>query len=198
MNRVETMSRLNTLLEEIRACRACADSLPLGPRPVLRASTTARIAICSQAPGTRVHETGLPFNDRSGDRLRGWLGVDRDTFYDESRIAIVPMGFCYPGVDLRGGDRPPRPECARLWHPRLFPLLQVDLILVIGLYAMAYHLGPRRKPSLTETVRSYRDYLPGVIPLPHPSWRNTGWIARNPWFEADLLPVLRREVAKRL
>lgn len=189
---------LGRLLADIRSCRACEAVLPLGPRPVLRASGTARIAICSQAPGTRVHETGLPFNDRSGDRLRAWLGTDRETFYDERRIAIVPMGFCYPGVNVRGGDKPPRPECSRLWHPRLFPLLDVDLILVIGLYAMAYHLGPRRKPTLTETVRSFRDYLPGVIPLPHPSWRNTGWIARNPWFESDLLPCLRAEVARRL
>lgn len=189
---------LETLLAEIRACRACAAALPLGPRPVLRASPTARIAICSQAPGTRVHETGLPFNDRSGDRLRDWLGIDRATFYDESRISIVPMGFCYPGVDRRGGDRPPRPECARLWHPRLFRLLRPDLIVVIGLYAMAYHMGPDRKPSLTETVQSFREYLPGMIPLPHPSWRNTGWIRRNPWFERDLLPCLRAEVARRL
>jgi uracil-DNA glycosylase len=183
---------LDALLAEIRACRICAKSLPLGPRPVLRASRTARVALCSQAPGTKVHASGRPFTDRSGDRLREWLAVDSDTFYDERRIAIVPMGFCYPGVDAKGGDRPPRPECRAIWHDRLFQALpQIELIVVIGGHAMAYHLGRRRKPSVRETVAAFREYLPRVIPLPHPSWRNNAWLDRNPWFEAELLPVLR-------
>ena len=186
---------LTALLAEIRACRLCADELPLGPRPVLRASTTARVALCSQAPGTKVHASGRPFTDRSGDRLREWLAVDSDTFYDERRIAIVPMGFCYPGVDAKGGDLPPRPECRKTWHDRLFKTLpQVELIVVIGGHAMAYHLGKRRKPSVRETVAAFREYLPRVIPLPHPSWRNNAWLDRNPWFTAELLPVLRRSV----
>lgn len=188
-------AELDILLAEIRACRLCAGSLPLGPRPVLRASATARVALCSQAPGTRVHASGRPFTDRSGDRLRDWLGVDSDTFYDERRIAIVPMGFCYPGVDDHGGDLPPRRECRSTWHDRLFRALpQVELIVVIGSHAMAYHLGRRRKPSVRETVASFRDYLPRVIPLPHPSWRNNAWLDRNPWFAAELLPVLRESV----
>ena len=186
---------LTALLAEIRACRLCADELPLGPRPVLRASATARVALCSQAPGTKVHASGRPFTDRSGDRLREWLAVDSDTFYDERRIAIVPMGFCYPGVDAKGGDLPPRSECRKTWHDRLFKMLpQVELIVVIGGHAMAYHLGKRRKPSVRETVAAFREYLPRVIPLPHPSWRNNAWLDRNPWFTAELLPILRRSV----
>lgn len=190
-------AELDILLAEIRACRHCAADLPLGPRPMLRAAPTARLLIAGQAPGRLVHETGLPFNDPSGDRLRGWLGVDRDTFYDESRIAIVPQGFCFPGTDPRGGDHPPRPECAELWHPRLIPLLEnIELTLCIGQYAQAFHLGARRQRTLTETVRAWRDYGPGYLPLPHPSWRNNGWIRRNPWFEAELLPHLRAEIAR--
>jgi uracil-DNA glycosylase len=188
-------TELTNLLAEIRACRLCADDLPLGPRPVLRASATARLALCSQAPGTKVHASGRPFTDRSGDRLREWLAVDSDTFYDERRIAIVPMGFCYPGVDAKGGDLPPRPECRKIWHDRLFQALpQVELVVVIGGHAMAYHLDKRRKPSVRETVAAFREYLPRVIPLPHPSWRNNAWLDRNPWFEAELLPVLRQSV----
>ena len=186
---------LDLVLRDIRACRLCAD-LPLGPRPVLRASETARLAICAQAPGTRVHATGLPFNDPSGDRLRAWLGIGRDVFYDETRIAIVPMGFCYPGRDPRGGDLPPRPQCAAAWHDRLKPHLDAcALKLVIGQYALAYHLGGAAKGSLTETVRAWRDYLPGVIPLPHPSPRNRIWLKRNPWFEAEVVPYLKIRVA---
>ena len=186
---------LTALLAEIRACRLCADELPLGPRPVLRASATARVALCSQAPGTKVHASGRPFTDRSGDRLREWLAVDSDTFYDDRRIAIVPMGFCYPGVDAKGGDLPPRSECRKTWHDRLFHALpQIELVVVIGGHAMAYHLGRRRKPSVRETVAAFREYLPRVIPLPHPSWRNNAWLDRNPWFTAELLPVLRRSV----
>ena len=192
---MSTETELERLLAEVRACRICADSLPLGPRPVLRASATARVALCSQAPGTKVHASGRPFTDRSGDRLREWLAVDSETFYDERRIAIVPMGFCYPGIDAKGGDLPPRPECRAMWHDRLFRALpQIELVVVIGSHAMAYHLGKRRKPSVRGTVAAFREYLPGVIPLPHPSWRNNAWLDRNPWFTAELLPVLRQSV----
>ena len=178
-----------------RACKLCAQHLPLGPRPVFRVSETARLLIVGQAPGTRVHETGIPWNDRSGDRLRGWLELDRETFWDESRIAIVPAGLCYPGRDSRGGDLPPRPECAPAWHGRLLaPLRAVRLTLLIGQYAQAIHLGNRRKASLTGTVAAWREHLPDFLPLPHPSWRNTAWLARNPWFEAELAPELRRRV----
>jgi uracil-DNA glycosylase len=188
---------LAALLADIRNCRACSDVLPLGPRPVVRASATARLLICSQAPGTKVHESGLPFNDRSGDRLRQWLGISRDAFYDESRVAIVPMGFCYPGRLPRGGDSPPRPECAPLWRQRLLDLLPaVELTLLVGSYAQAWHLGTRTGATLTQTVACWRDYLPGYLPLPHPSWRNTAWINRNPWFEAEVLPWLRQTVRR--
>jgi len=188
------MSKLNALLKKVRACTLCAD-LPLGPRPVLRAGTTAKLLIIGQAPGTKVHESGIPWNDRSGDRLREWLGVDRDTFYDEARLAIMPMGFCYPGVDKNGGDLPPRPECAPLWHPQLLPLMRgVELTLLIGLYAQGRYLGSARKATLTDTVKAWRAYGPQYIPLPHPSWRNTAWLKKNPWFEKDLLPMLRKKV----
>ena len=192
------MSRALALVEkEARACDRCATDLPLGPRPVFRISATARLLIVGQAPGTKVHESGIPWNDASGDRLRDWLQLDRDTFYDESRIAIVPMGFCYPGVDARGGDRPPRPECAPLWHPKLLPLMPaIELTLLVGLYAQRRYLGKQRQASLTETVHAFRDYGPAYMPLPHPSWRNTAWLKKNPWFERDLLPVLRRRVRK--
>ncbi len=186
---------VGALLAEIAGCTRCAADLPLGPRPVLRASATARILVAGQAPGIRVHETGIPFNDPSGDRLREWMGIDRETFYDADRIAIVPMGFCYPGSAERG-DLPPRPECARQWHPQLLPLLgRIELILAIGAYAHRYHLNGRRKESLTETVRCWREYLPGVIPLPHPSPRNNGWLKQNPWFDRELVPEVARRVA---
>lgn len=186
---------LDALLAEVRACRACATFLPHEPRPVLRASATARLAICSQAPGTRVHASGTPFTDASGDRLRDWLGIGPDIFYDEARIAIVPMGFCFPGLDAKGGDLPPRKECAPLWHARLFAALpEIELKLLVGSYAQAWHLEGRLKDNMTETVRAWRDYLPSVLPLPHPSWRNNGWIKANPWFETELLPELRERV----
>lgn len=186
---------LEELVRTARACRVCAADLPLGPRPVLRARATARLLIVGQAPGTRVHETGIPWNDPSGERLRDWLAVDRATFYDESRIAIVPMGLCYPGRDARGGDRPPRPECAPLWHPPLIAALPaVELTLLIGRYAQGRYLGKRRRATLTETVRAWAGCAPGFLPLPHPSWRNTAWLKRNPWFTAELLPVLRARV----
>ncbi|WP_206607762.1 uracil-DNA glycosylase family protein [Ferruginivarius sediminum] len=186
---------LEKLLHEIRACEVCAAELPLGPRPVVRAASGARVLIVGQAPGTKVHNTGIPWNDPSGDRLRHWLDIDRHTFYDETRIAIAPMGFCYPGRDPRGGDLPPRPECAPLWHARLLAVLpRVELTLLVGSYAQAYYLGRQRKRTMSETVRAFAEYLPACIPLPHPSWRNTAWLKRNPWFEAELLPVLRKRV----
>jgi len=188
--------RVDRLLAEIRACRTCAAHLPLGPRPVLQASASARLLLVSQAPGRKVHDTGIPFNDASGERLRDWLGIDRDTFYDASRIAIVPMGLCFPGSG-RGGDLPPRPECAPTWHPRLLPLLtQVRLTLVIGQYAQAGLLGMPRGTRLTDTVLAWRSHLAsGRLPLPHPSPRNRLWLARNPWFGTELLPALRERVA---
>ena len=186
---------LTSLLAEIRACQLCVAHLQDGPRPVLQASTSSRLLIVSQAPGRKVHTTGIPFNDVSGDRLRHWLGVDRETFYDAKRIAIVPMGFCFPGSG-RSGDLPPRPECAPAWHPRLLPLLkQVQLTLAIGQYAQAGVLGEQRGVSLTETMQAWRKHLAhGVLPLPHPSPRNQLWLKRNPWFEAELLPVLRERI----
>jgi uracil-DNA glycosylase len=186
---------LDKLLAEIRACTLCAPYLPLGPRPIVRARLSARLLIISQAPGTKVHETGLSFNDRSGDRLRQWLALDRDTFYDECRVAIVGMGFCYPGRDKNGGDLPPRPECAPLWHERLLAeLTRVELTLLVGSYAIDYYLGTDAKRTMTETVAAWRDYLPRFMPLPHPSWRTTLFEQRNPWFEAELLPALRQRV----
>ena len=189
------MSSLTSLLTEVRACRLCAEHLPLGPRPVLQAHSAAKILIAAQAPGRKVHETGLPFNDASGDRLRSWLGIPREVFYDAKQLAIVPMGFCFPGTG-DGGDLPPRPECAPRWRePVLSHLKNLQLTLVIGRYAQAYHL-PDERASLTETVGAWRRHWPVFVPLPHPSPRNNGWIARNPWFEQELLPVLRTRVAQ--
>ena len=189
------MSRkLDHLLRDIRACRICEAHLPLGPKPVLRASATARLLVVGQAPGTKVHATGIPWNDASGQRLRTWLDMDAATFYDEHRVAIVPMGFCYPGKGP-SGDLPPRPECRATWHPRLLPLLpDVRLTLLIGQYAHAYFLGSRRKATLTDTVRAWREYAPQYLPLPHPSPRNVGWFKANPWFEAEVVPALRERV----
>ena len=186
---------LDTLLAEVRGCRVCATALPLGPRPVLRAAATARVLLVGQAPGTKVHASGMPWTDASGDRLREWLALDSDRFYDETRIAIVPMGFCYPGVLPRGGDKPPRPECAPLWHaPVMAALPKVALTVLIGQYAQTWYLGDRKRRTLTETVAAWRDYLPGFFAIPHPSWRTLGWQRRNPWFDAELLPELRRRV----
>src|SRR5262249_29355737 len=178
---------------ELRAGGVCAGSLKHEPRPVLLARPSARLVIAGQAPGTRVHASGTPFTDPSGDRLRNWLGIDSETFYDERRVAIIPMGFCFPGLDANGGDLPPRKECAPLWHERLFgELKQVRLTLAVGLYAQAWHLKGRTKASLTETVKAWREYGPEIMPLPHPSWRNNAWVKKNPWFEAELLPALRK------
>jgi uracil-DNA glycosylase len=190
---------LDSLLAGIRACRICEKHLAHGPRPVLRASATAKLCIIAQAPGLRVHETGLSFNDPSGDRLRDWLGIDRDTFYDESRVAIIGMGFCFPGYDAKGGDKPPRRECAEAWHEKLFSALpQFKLTLLVGSYAIDRYLAGRAKANMTETVRAWRDYGPRYIPLPHPSWRNNAWLKKNPWFQDELLPNLRRRVARLL
>jgi uracil-DNA glycosylase len=185
---------LDGLLRAVRSCRACEEQLPLGPRPVLRAGKTARILVVGQAPGLRVHTTGVAWDDPSGVRLRAWMGLEAAGFYDESRVAIIPMGFCYPGRG-NGGDLPPRRECATLWLDQLLAKLpRIELTLLIGLYAQRHFLGARRKQSLTETVRAWRDYAPHYLPLPHPSPRNTPWFQRNPWFEGELLPVLRERV----
>jgi uracil-DNA glycosylase len=176
---------LATLLAEVRACSACADVLPLGPRPILQMSTTATVLIASQAPGSRAHRTGVPFSDASGDRLRDWMGVTDEQFYDETTIAIVPMGFCYPGRS-GGGDAPPRRECAQLWRGRLMDLLpEVRLTLLVGSYAQHHLLGPG---TTTERVRNFRDYLPRFFPLPHPSWRSRIWEEKNPWFSPGRHP----------
>lgn len=196
------MTKLDRLTADIRSCRICVESplkapLPHEPRPVLRVSRKARLCIVGQAPGTRVHASGTPFTDPSGDRLRDWMGVTSEEFYDVSRLAIVPMGFCFPGLDAKGGDLPPRRECADAWREQLFGLLpQIELTLLVGQYAQAWHLGGARKESLTATVTAWREYGPRFIPLPHPSWRNNAWIRKNPWFEAELLPVLRSEVRR--
>jgi uracil-DNA glycosylase len=187
------------LIAEIRVCARCAADLPLGPRPVVRGRPSARLLIISQAPGTRVHETGLSFDDRSGDRLRDWLGLDRQRFYDETRVAIMGMGFCYPGRLDRGGDRPPRPECAPLWHPRLRPhFTEVRLTLLVGSYAVHHYLPESRKRPMSAVLIRWRTFLPEYFVLPHPSWRTTAWERANPWFAAELLPELRQAVARAL
>lgn len=191
-------SDLDALVRDIGACTACARHLPHAPRPIVWVQADARILIAGQAPGRRVHESGIPWNDPSGDRLRAWMGLDRERFYDKANIAVAAMAFCYPGT-VKGADLPPRPECAPLWRPRLLPLLQnVRLTLLVGAYAHRYHLGKAAKSGLGETVRAWRDYGPEVLPLPHPSWRNTAWLKRNPWFEREVLPELRRRVSSAL
>ncbi|MCV9938557.1 uracil-DNA glycosylase family protein [Boseaceae bacterium BT-24-1] len=199
---------LDDVLAELRACRICRDAplygppLPHEPRPVIQAQASARLLIASQAPGTRVHASGRPFTDRSGDRLRDWLGLDHAGFYDASRVAIVPMGHCFPGLDAKGGDLPPRRECAPAWRERVLGALpHIELVLVIGRYAQAWHLGPKAAADLTATVADWRNIFAGerkprILPLPHPSWRNNGWLRKNPWFEAELVPVLQAEVAR--
>lgn len=200
-------TELDRLLSNIRACRICVEApegKPLAhePRPVFRVSPTARLAVCSQAPGKRVHKSGVPFSDASGDRLRKWMGVSAQEFYDESRLAIIPMGFCFPGQDANGADLPPRSECAKSWHQFLFAQLpQIELVLAVGSYSQRWHLGDAAGSTLQETMLDWRKHFrrkmrPRVLPLPHPSWRNNAWLKRNPWFEEDLLPVLRREVRK--
>jgi uracil-DNA glycosylase len=190
---------LDALLTEIADCRACAGELPHEPRPVVRVSPRTRLLICGQAPGRRVHESGLPFDDASGDRLRAWMGVDRETFYGDHRLGVAAMAFCFPGADPKGGDYPPPPRCAELWRPRLLEHLpRVELTLLVGGYAQRWKLAGRAKASMTETVAHWRDYLPSLLPMPHPSWRNTAWLRRNPWFEDETVPYLRARVAAML
>jgi uracil-DNA glycosylase len=188
------MTDYQTLLAEVRRCTLCAAHLPLGPRPVLQLHPEARILLAGQAPGRKVHESGVPFTDASGERLRSWLGMDATTFYDPQRVAILPMGMCYPGSG-KSGDLPPRPECAAAWREKLLRQLpKLQLTLVIGQYALAYHL-PAAEPSVTAAVAGWRDYWPATVPLPHPSPRNNLWLRRNPWFEQELLPPLQARIA---
>ncbi len=195
---VETSAAFDQLIAKVRACSRCTE-LPLGPRPVVRGQPSARLLIISQAPGTRAHETGLSFNDKSGDRLRLWLGLDRATFYDEARVAIMPIGFCYPGRDLRGGDLPPRPECAPLWHPLLRRhFAAVGLTLLVGSYAIRHYRPERRRQSLSKILAGWCEFLPDIFALPHPSWRTTHWERTNPWFAVELLPELRARIAAAL
>lgn len=189
------MTMLDDLVEQVRACRACAAELPAEPRPVFQVSGSARLLIASQAPGSKVQASGIPFSDASGERLRDWMGIGADLFYDARRIAILPMGFCYPGKG-KGGDAPPRRECRHLWRDSLLSFMpEIRLTLLVGTYAQADILGPGR---MTERVRAFRKYLPDYFPLPHPSWRSRVWMKNNPWFEAEVLPSLRQEVGRAL
>jgi uracil-DNA glycosylase len=186
---------LAAVLAEIAACRACAGELPHEPRPVVFVRPETRVLICGQAPGRRVHESGLPFTDPSGDRLRAWMGVDAETFYGHPAIGVAAMAFCFPGTNPKGGDYPPPPRCARLWRPRLLEALPgVELTLLVGGHAQAWALGNRARGNMTETVRAWWDYLPACLPMPHPSWRNTAWLKRNPWFEDEVTPYLRQRL----
>lgn len=206
LERMDSPPSFDEIAQRLRACRICRDkprhgsALPHEPRPILQGSATARLCIASQAPGTRAHASGIPFADRSGARLRSWLGLDEAAFYDAAKVAIVPMGACFPGQDTKGGDLGPRRECADTWRrPILSALPNLELVLSIGQYAQAWHLGGDFRDGLTPTVRRWRQILSGpqrprILPLPHPSWRNNGWLKANPWFEAELLPVLRNEV----
>ena len=190
---------LDAVLADIRACRACAGEFRHEPRPVVRVGFETRLLICGQAPGRRVHESGLPFDDPSGDRLRGWMGVDRHVFYGHPAIGVAAMAFCYPGTAPAGGDLPPPARCAALWRRRLIAALpKVELTLLLGRPAQVWALGAADRGSMSETVRGWRDHLPGVLVMPHPSWRNTGWLKRNPWFEAEVAPWLRAKVADML
>src|SRR5579863_1281596 len=188
---------LPDLLREVRACRICEGELPLGPRPVLQVAVTARLLIIGQAPGSKVHRSGVPWNDASGDRLREWLNLDRSVFCDAAKVAIVPIGFCYPGAGENSGDRPPRPECAPLWHKRLLNHLpDLQLTLLVGHYAHRHYLKAGRKSSLTETVKAFSEYGPRFFPLPHPSWRSPIWMRKHPWFEQVVIHELRNAVDK--
>ena len=192
-------TRLLRIARDLRGCTLCAEdfkTLGHAPRPVARLSLTAKVCVCGQAPGTRVHSSGLPFDDASGDRLRDWMGVDRTLFYDARWITTVPMAFCFPGQDARGGDLPPPPRCNAHWHARLFRAMpQLKLFLLVGYHAQRWHLGEQCRSSLTENVAAWEEFLPqGKIPLPHPSWRNNGWLRNHPWFEAELVPALREKM----
>lgn len=195
-------NRLSTLLSEVRACTLCAHELPLGPRPVVQAGRRARILVVGQAPGTKVHVTGIPFNDPSGDRLRAWMGIDRDAFYDADQIALLPMAFCYPGRG-KSGDLPPPPRCAQTWRAKLMrELPNIELTIVLGQYAQAWHLPADESAAsgktLTDTVLAWRQFIPEQVPMPHPSPRNNLWLRRNPWFEIEVIPWLQRRVKKLL
>lgn len=186
---------MTELIEEIRQCRLCEERLLLGPRPVLQYSQGAKILVAGQAPGTKVHQTGIPFNDPSGDRLRQWMGIDRSIFYDADQINIIPMGFCYPGRLPKGGDLPPDPLCAQTWHDQIFASRPAyDLVLVIGQYAQAYHLKGRMEKTLTQTVEKWQTFTPFYLPMPHPSPRNRFWLSKNSWFEETVVPYLQMRV----
>lgn len=190
---------LDAVLADIRACRACEAELPHEPRPVVRVAPTTRLLICGQAPGRKAHESGLPFDDASGDRLRDWLGIDREAFYGHPAIGVAAMAFCFPGTNPKGGDFPPPARCAALWRPQLVGALpRVELTLLVGGYAQRWALGERAKGTMTETVAGWRDHLPAYLPTPHPSWRNTAWLRRNPWFEDEVAPYLRARVSDML
>ena len=192
------MASFETLLREVRNCRTCEASLPLGPRPIVQASRQSRVLIIGQAPSRTVHETGIPWNDQSGERLRDWLGVSREVFYDPDRFALVPMGFCFPGTGPNG-DLPPRPECAVQWHGRLISgLPAIGLTLLIGQFAQRHVLGAASRSTVTQTVAAYAEHAPQRIPLPHPSPRNCKWLRDNAWFEQDVLPLLKRRVGEAL
>ena len=187
---------LDVIVSDVRKCTLCEPDLPLGARPVLQVDDQAKILIAGQAPGIRVHKSGIPFTDPSGDRLRQWMGVDKDTFYDATKIAILPMGFCYPGTG-KSGDLPPRPECAKTWRAEILAAMpNIELILVIGIYAQKWHMGDVKQKNLTETVKNWRDYWPERLPLPHPSPRNNIWLKKNPWFEQEVIPHLQARVAQ--
>lgn len=187
-------TQFNEIVDQARACSLCVSHLPSGPRPIFQIAPNAKVLIAGQAPGRRVHESGIPFSDPSGERLRGWMGIDAATFYDPQKIAILPMGFCYPGTG-KSGDLPPRPECAVEWRVRLLKLLPaIELTLVIGQYALDWHLGTAQSASLTQTVQNWKRYWPALLPLPHPSPRNNIWRKKNPWFEAEIVPKLQRKI----
>jgi len=188
---------LKRILREVRACRICEAELPLGPRPIVQLASTARLLIIGQAPGSKVHQSGIPWNDASGDRLRDWLNLDRSAFFDDAKVAIVPMGFCYPGAGINGGDNPPRPECAPRWHERLLKHLpDLQLTLLVGQYAHRHYLDTGRKTSMTETVKAFSRHGPRFFPLPHPSWRSAIWMRQHQWFEETVIPELRKAVRK--
>ena len=187
-------NELDRLMADIRACTICQDHLPLGPHPILQVAGSAKILIAGQAPGKKVHESGVPFDDQSGVRLRSWLGLTSEQFYDSKKVAILPMGFCYPGAGV-SGDAPPRPECAKEWREKVLNhLSKVGLVLVIGKYALDYHLADKQKENLTETVKAWREYWPNQVPMPHPSPRNNIWLRKNPWFEKEVIPSIQARV----
>jgi uracil-DNA glycosylase len=195
---VEGIVTSSALIDEIRACTLCTSHLSAGPRPIVQFSATSRILIIGQAPGIRVHASGVPWDDPSGDRLREWTGLSAEDFYDPTKVALMPMGFCYPGTGA-SGDLPPRPECAPLWHERVLTLLPANrLTLLVGSYAQARYLSAPKRQSLTDSVRAFETFGEAIFPLPHPSWRSSGWMQRNPWFEAEVLPTLRKQVRERL